>query len=283
MGNTQTAKPQVRELHLHALYINIPIPPQTLLDAGIVVSPITPCLFNNTAWISIVIDDLSKLETPMGSGFMTVPGMNGWMMKINVLVDCPSPPPPSLQTKEKKADKETQTTTMHGYQIITLDFEQTIGLSSRIKKKGAETTQKIDTYQSHFQIDVTHKKYNPASIVEGTLYEAHVVSKDSSPLVSVTNAKMIPMVNQEELNFVHFVVNRPHKFLLQKGTSKRTKRRTTKTKTIKKKDEKDEKYQDEMSTKKKKNECLPSNDDHSLVYASWRAYSCTSDNVMSRL
>ena len=30
--------------------------------------------------------------------------------------------------------------------------------------------------------------------------------------------------------------------------------------------------------KKKKDECLPSNDDHSLVYAS---YSCTSDNAMS--
>jgi len=77
---------QVRERHVRALYVNVPVPEKWLQKQ--LTPPAVPDVFGGSAWISIVIDDLSKLQTPMFGRFVTVPGMNGWMMKVNALVRC---------------------------------------------------------------------------------------------------------------------------------------------------------------------------------------------------
>ena len=81
------AKDVVRERHVRALYVNIPVP-QEWLRARLI-PPAVPDVYDGKAWISVVVDDLFWLQAPMGGGFMTVPGMNGWMMKVNALVRCP--------------------------------------------------------------------------------------------------------------------------------------------------------------------------------------------------
>ena len=235
MGNSQGAVPQVRERHAHALYINVPVNPEALISAGVVVAPARPALYDGTAWISIVVDDLRALETPFGGGFIGVPGMNGWMMKSNVLVDCP-----------KKPDDGDDEDTYHGYQIITLDFEQTIGLSGWTKKVGAVSTQKIPAYLSSFSISCGASKMEKISMEEGTSFSAFVLKSatgkgDDNTLVSLMEGTLQPIQTEEERSFVKFVTDRPHKFLLQQSSKSAAK---------------------------------------TLVYASWRKYSSSADEVM---
>jgi hypothetical protein len=84
------AKVVVRERHVRALYVNVPVP-VAWLQAQLV-SPAVPDVFDDKAWVSIVVDDLFKIEAPMGRGFLTMGGMNGWMMKCNALVKSPVAP-----------------------------------------------------------------------------------------------------------------------------------------------------------------------------------------------
>ncbi len=84
------AKAVVRERHVRALYVNIPVP-VAWLQAQLV-SPAVPDVFDDKAWVSIVVDDLFTLQAPIGGGFLSVGGMNGWMMKCNALIKCPVVP-----------------------------------------------------------------------------------------------------------------------------------------------------------------------------------------------
>ena len=224
MGNKTSSPPpappdpQVRERHVHALYINIPVPPDVLIQHNLVQPPACPSLFHNRAYISIVIDNLYKLETPMGTGFCTVPGMSGWMMKINILITCPPPPGPNSATAPP----------LHGYQIHSLDFQHTTGLSGWIKQKGAIQTQKVPSYLSLFDIS-SNPGTGTALPAEGTEYSAVVTDKHHAPLVTLQKNRdaQTPITlkapiatkgnnnNGQDHAFIQFVVNRPHKFLLQ--------------------------------------------------------------------
>ena len=77
MGTSSSSPaPQVRERHLRALYINVPVDPSLLQPW--VHSPVELDLHAGRAWVSVLMDDLFKLELPIGCNkFMHVPGMNG--------------------------------------------------------------------------------------------------------------------------------------------------------------------------------------------------------------
>ena len=77
MGTSSSSPaPQVRERHVRALYINVPVDPSVLQRW--VHSPVELDLHAGRAWVSIVVDDLFKLETPISRNkFIHVPGMNG--------------------------------------------------------------------------------------------------------------------------------------------------------------------------------------------------------------
>ena len=81
------AKNVVRERHVRALYLNIPVPVPWLQSQ--LTPPAVPDVFDNKAWVSVVVDDLFRCEGAVGkSGFMVAPGFNGWMVKVNALVRC---------------------------------------------------------------------------------------------------------------------------------------------------------------------------------------------------
>jgi len=222
MGATQCPQrhssepgPQVRERHVRALYINIPVRPDVL--RSMLLPPAEPDIFNDSAWISVVVDDLFKFEAPVGPAFMAVPFMNSWMMKVNALIKCA--PHPEAEV-------------LHGYQILSLDFEQTRGLSGWIKKQGARATQKIPSRLARFAVSSGASGSTATSAMDdGTCYSSVVTSTAAESdgagqdcaLVQV-QGKLAPLnVAAGEVtsaDFVDFVVNRPHKFLAQRsGTS----------------------------------------------------------------
>jgi hypothetical protein len=214
MGNHDSKfspSPNVRERHSRALYINIPI------DKSFVECfTLLPCecdTYHNSAWLSIIIDDLDTLESHIGGGiFLNVSNqMRGWMCKVNLLVKGPVPiPNTSFDTQE----------VVSGYQILFLDFEE--GWGGDIKRLGAIYTQAVPTTTSQFLVssgpsgasieyDLNHEEKYSAEMIN---------PKDSSPLV-VISGKLNSNLSPEQLEFAKFVINRPHKFLHQNyGTPK---------------------------------------------------------------
>ena len=205
MGASSSAPAaQVRERHVRAMYINVPVDPSKL--QAILLPPAVPHLYKGNAWVSVVLDDLFLLETPIASGFMTVPGMNGWMMKINALVQC---------TTTEGGEP------LCGYQILSLDFEATAGPSSWVKKQGALSTQMIPTSLAHFTMSAGESGSTDTHVMKvGTTYTAEVCSTaaesssgERRPLISA--AGELAELSEEGQRFAEFVVGRPHKFLAQ--------------------------------------------------------------------
>ena len=195
------AAAQVRERHLRALYINIPIEPAAM--QALLLPPAAPHVHAAKAWLSIVLDDLFKLESPLGPCcFMPVPGMNGWMMKVNALVECP----PS-----------TGAEALRGYQILTLDFEQTRGPTSWVKVKGAQATQMVPTQRARFSTSAGLTGCTESSpMTAGTACSAEVASAEGEALVKLSG-RLAPL-DDESRALCEFVVGHPHKFLAQQGS-----------------------------------------------------------------
>jgi hypothetical protein len=140
-----------------------------------------PHLHAGKARVCVVVDDLFKLEVPVpgsDSSFLAVPGMNGWMMKLNALVECavtPGAPP------------------LAGYQIPSLDFEATLGPSAFLKKRGALSTQRVPTSLATFAMSAGASGRTEASSLEaGTPISATVAATaaefahgEPQPLVSL--------------------------------------------------------------------------------------------------
>jgi hypothetical protein len=213
MGNQDSKfspSPNVRERHSRALYINIPIK-KSLVECF----TLFPCecdTFDNSTWLSIVIDDLDSLESHLGGGiFFNVSNqMRGWMCKVNLLVKGAVPILNTIDTKE----------VVSGYQILSLDFEE--GWGGDIKRLGAIYTQAVPTTISQFVVTsgLSGSSINYDLIHEEKYSTEMTNPKDSSSLV-VVSGKLNSSLSVEQLEFAKFVTNRPHKFLHQSyGTPK---------------------------------------------------------------
>lgn len=208
MGQSGSApKPQVRERHVRAIYINVPVEPAML--SQLLIPPAVPDLFGGKAWISVVVDDLFKLQIPVGSSFATVPLLNGWMMKLNALVRCPV---------------EKGGVPVSGYQILTIDFES--GFGGGTKQRGAMDTQKIPSSLVNFDMSCGRSGYTDESSMEpGTRYSARVSSSSSDEILVQLDGHLAPLaspvagVTEATRDFCGFVVERPHKFLAQGFTT----------------------------------------------------------------
>eukprot|EP01043_Picozoa_sp_COSAG02_P050189 COSAG02_NODE_5131_length_4604_cov_6.767592_2_plen_295_part_00 len=199
------AAAQVRERHLRALYINVPIEPDAM--QALLLPPAVPHIHGGKAWLSIVLDDLFTLESPFGPCcFLPVPGMNGWMMKVNALMACP--PRPGAEP-------------LCGYQILTLDFQQTRGPSSWVKTKGAQATQMVPTRRAHFDMSAGATGYTESSsMATGTMCSAVLKSADAgSELLVKLRGTLVPL-DDESRALCEFVVGHPTKFLAQQGSAR---------------------------------------------------------------
>lgn len=163
--------------------------------------PAVPHVHDGKAWLSIVLDDLFKLESPFGPCcFLPVPGMNGWMMKVNALVACPPRPGAEL---------------LCGYQILTLDFEQTRGPSSWVKTMGARATQMVPTQRARFSMSAGATGCTESSsMATGTACSAEVTSADGRELLVKLNGRLVPLDDKSRA-LCEFVVGHPTKFLAQ--------------------------------------------------------------------
>ncbi|GMH62016.1 hypothetical protein TL16_g03391 [Triparma laevis f. inornata] len=184
----------------------IPIDP--VLAATLTKAPAKPSVspsdnFTATAapssFLVVVIDDLYSIKSYVGLGysaFLPVP-LTGWMTKLNLLMDCPTP----------------TTASAAGYQILSLDFES--GARGSVKRLGALATQKIPSYCSSFTMSrgkagTTLKK----TLDDGDKFTA-TFRRHNSVMVDVKGTLASP--SESEASFVKWVVERPHKFLLQKN------------------------------------------------------------------
>lgn len=203
---TPAASPpaQVRERHLRALYINVPVEPDAM--QALLLPPAVPHIHGGKAWLSIVLDDLFKLESPLGPCcFLPVPGMNGWMMKMNALVACP--PRPEAEP-------------LYGYQILTLDFEQTCGPSSWVKVKGAQATQKVPTQRANFSMSAGATGCTQSSSMDaGTACSAELTSAERGELLVKLSGRLAPL-DGESRALCEFVVGHSTKFLAQQRSAR---------------------------------------------------------------
>jgi len=207
MGAEQSAPAaQVRERHLRALYINVPVPVAEL--QALLTPPARPQVHAGSGWISIVVDDLFQLENPVPGGFVTVPGMNGWMMKLNALVEAPLEPGGAP---------------VAGYQILTLDFEQTSGPSSWAKVVGARLTQRVPSFRADFAVSSGATGETEASpMAAGTPYSCAVTAEGgeceggSEELVVVRGAELAELGDAAgAVELAAFVCAHSTKFLAQ--------------------------------------------------------------------
>ena len=210
MGNSALSrpKPNVRERHSRALYINIPI--KLAAVSRFIIEPCQADAFEGSCWLSIVVDDLDILESYCASGMFVSTGLQGWMVKTNLLVKCKVP------TWNKENLNET--TEVSGYQILSLDFEK--GLGGNIKTLGARATQLVPTTTARF--DMSSGPSGSAvdsALSEGLLYSAEVTSFHSSrnPLISIRGKFRLGPHDQRTLQLMEFAINRPNKFLKQVG------------------------------------------------------------------
>jgi hypothetical protein len=138
------AFPNVRERHTRALFINIPISKD--IATSLVIDPIQPDFFRESYWLSIVIDDLDRLEAALGMGVFVSTFMNGWLMKVNLLVRGPGLVHDNNQETTDQSNTQYQVRTDAGtqvpaYQILTIDFQKNdggCGLGRFVKELGAK-------------------------------------------------------------------------------------------------------------------------------------------------
>ena len=148
--------PNVRERHSCATYIAISIDP-SLLPPHVVPKPLELDLFDGSAWICVVVDDLDSLEAYVsGIGRFVPTRMSGWMMKLNVMVRCPvgnataNVDESESDTARAEAEALECSRYVRGYLIHTLDFERCA--SGWIKTLGARSTQKVGAEQASFAV-----------------------------------------------------------------------------------------------------------------------------------
>lgn len=192
--------------HARALYVNIPVDE---VDIEHLIKP--PCVldtFNDKCWISIVVDDLDVLEAHCAAGmFMSTP-LSGWMMKLNILVRCSVP-----------TWNDTGTTTVAGYQIVEVHFED--GLGGKMKALGARLTQKVPSTTLQFEMSSgsSGTAFN-SELRDALLYSATVSDKSNCRLLALTGSLKTKESATSPLQpFLDFVINRPHKFLFQKDNN----------------------------------------------------------------
>jgi hypothetical protein len=135
-------------------------------------------IYNGSAWLSIVIDNLDKLEYHTPLGYINT-FTKGWMTKVNLLVA-------NKKTKEK------------GYMITSIDFENNI--SGYIRSKGAVLTQKIPSTVCNYNVTKTDR-----------LSVVYDCDEDQTSL-SFQDAEMNDDI---DVDFTKFVANRFTKFLYQ--------------------------------------------------------------------
>lgn len=211
MGNKQSNEfnpsINVRERHIHAIYINIPINKQQLQSFTCL-----PCEcdeYNQINYISIILDDLDTLESYFNGIYINLSNyIRGWMCKVNILVKCEVP---VLYSNRNEI--------VSGYQIISLDFEK--GLSGELKKFGALKTQIIPTVTSTFRMTsgISGLAIN-YPLRNNEKYIAEMISNENENNINENHlVKLVGKLNtnlsSEQLNFAKFVINRPHKFLYQ--------------------------------------------------------------------
>lgn len=130
---------------------------------------------------------------------MPVPGMNGWMMKLNALVRCPLGP---------------QDKPVPGYQILTLDFES--GLGGWFKKLGAKATQRVPSALSKFEVSCGRIGRTAASRMDSEEpYFAAVSLRATDECLVDVGGRLAWIRQQEDQELCRFVMERPHKFLAQ--------------------------------------------------------------------
>jgi hypothetical protein len=200
--------PNVRERHSRALYINIPVS----LDAvrRFILQPCLCDMFEDSCWISLVVDDLDVLESHSVSGIFFTTGMQGWMVKTNLLVRCKVP----TWSSEHVGEVEE----VPGYQILSLDFEN--GVGGNIKTLGARVTQFVPTTTARFKISSGKSGSTINSpLSDGLAYRAEVTSCNAirSPLISISGKLRAGPHTDRVLRLMEFVINRPNKFLHQVG------------------------------------------------------------------
>ena len=198
-NNTQAALgaavPNVRERHSKALYVNIPVHKEQIIH--LLLPPCEADEYNGSCWVSIVIDDLDSLENWVYNGFVGT-GLKGWMCKVNLLVKC------------RVGDE-----IVHGYQIMTLDFENNWG--GHLKVWGARATQGVPSELAIFNNSLGTSG-NACSTIMQDGDSVHIEMTDSKVTnVSISGTLSCKLL-EESLLFVKFVVERPHKFLAYKGS-----------------------------------------------------------------
>jgi len=123
--------------------------------------------------------------------------MKGWMCKVNLLVECPVS---CLGTEE----------TVHGYQILSIYFEE--GLGGSLKKFGAKRTQKIPS--ENFKFKSSFGSGGTSFPVDDGMSFSICAGIRSKDILSCRGTVQSPTA---DLKFVEFVADRPYKFLVQNG------------------------------------------------------------------
>jgi hypothetical protein len=188
--------PNVKERHSRAVYVNVPL--RADKASQFLLPPCRAEEINELIWLSIVVDDLDVLQSYVAGAFLST-GMQGWMCKTNLLVSC------ELPTAE----------TVRGYQILTLDFENNIG--GYVKVWGAKATQGVPSFRTQFKCSFGASGKSIDSLIsEGTRLSVDLIDESDSNLLQLIGTLRLP--SDAELEFVDFVVSRPHKFLAHNGT-----------------------------------------------------------------
>ena len=195
--------------HAGALYVNIPVDKTTV--AHLVKPPCVLDEFNGKCWVSIVVDDLERLEVYCGAGLFVPTPMSGWMMKLNLLVRCPVP--------TWNNDGGDETVTVSGYQIVEVHFEG--GIGGQVKALGARKTQKVPSSTLQFGMSrVFSGEAINSNLEDGMDYAAKVYEESGKLLLSLTGVLKVGDSTTDNMKpFFDFVINRPNKFLFQKDNN----------------------------------------------------------------
>lgn len=199
---TQTATPNVWEHHARALYVNVPVADATASRLAVEWSRcLQPAKYDGRYWLSVVVDDLDTLWAYFFGGRLCLPtGMSGWMTKVNLLVEghCIEEQP------------------LPGYQILSLHFER--GLAAIAEVVGAWISQQVPSAMARYEMSSGPSGQSmESSMAAGSAYAASMQKawRNNATLLELRGTLAPP--SAEEAAFARFVVERPHKFLAQRG------------------------------------------------------------------
>jgi len=170
----------VRERHDTAIYINIPVNASSIT----LPPPLVFDIYKNSAWMSILIDNLDKLEYYTPFGFIDT-HTTGWLTKINLLV----------------SDSNNN---VPGYLMTSIDFQDNV--SGYIRSAGAIVDQQVPSHVCSYNNNI-----QPTSLV---------VDYQCSPEFGFVKGTAVidPLPTQNPLydeSFIAFVANRTTKYLHQ--------------------------------------------------------------------